>query len=157
MLTTHVAAAGIAMFFKIAEVSERNACSLKIDFMNRRGEGCDTCGFATSIDIPRLHALSLLGCCCNQFSSAIGLPIALPFLKYIQHAMHLSQVQVCHWIGPALCSSCRHVPACTRVDSCLQAAAAGLRRWRRHAQTQRKLGTMQLALVAACRRLCEFA
>ena len=28
------------MFFKIAEVSERNACSLKIDFMNRRGAHC---------------------------------------------------------------------------------------------------------------------
>ncbi|KAK9843972.1 hypothetical protein WJX81_000826 [Elliptochloris bilobata] len=33
----NVAMPGIAMFFKIAEVSERNACSLKIDFMNRRG------------------------------------------------------------------------------------------------------------------------
>jgi hypothetical protein len=33
----NVALPGIAMFFKIAEVSECNACSLKIDFMNRRG------------------------------------------------------------------------------------------------------------------------
>jgi hypothetical protein len=33
----NVALPGIAMFFKVAEVSECNACSLKIDFMNRRG------------------------------------------------------------------------------------------------------------------------
>lgn len=35
--TDNVALPGIAMYFKIAEVSECNACSLKIDFVNRRG------------------------------------------------------------------------------------------------------------------------
>ena len=51
------------MFFKVAEVSERNACSLKIDFMNRRGADCLHMRACSSPSLQRLQAISAgFGC-----------------------------------------------------------------------------------------------
>ena len=60
-IVTCVARAGVAMFFKIAEVSERNACSLKIDFLNRRGAGCPHIRTRYLKVFLRRHARPFLG------------------------------------------------------------------------------------------------